>query len=442
MKRTVRTESLLWTQWEETLHKRRNRIAVIAAESGASWTFQRLHDTALCWSDRLASFAPGQRIAFRLRNGPAWLALFLGMQRRGLTAVPLDGGLPDEGCCETAWRLEAQALYMSNVWHSLHWKKKEPLAHPGVACLKLTSGSDAHPKEVACRAEHLLADGRQIITSMRLRPADVNLAAIPLGHSYGLGNLVLPLILQGTAMVCAVSHLPRQLLDWIERYKVTVFPAVPALLRVLAALPPGTNMDSMRTVISAAAILPPAVAQAFHQRYGLKVHNFYGSSETGGICYDRTGSASLQGRSVGKPLDGVSVTVKAGRITVRSPAVATRGHHWRVPDTGEWNSRDELVLHGRIGQLANIGGRKVHPLEVEQLLRTLPGVTDASVWLRTAHDHDILAAAVETSWSRPEIEKALACHLPAWKLPRYYIVAAELPRNPRGKLDLAVLRKM
>ena len=51
-------------------------------------------------------------------------------------------------------------------------------------------------------------------------------------------------------------------------------------------------------MISAGAVLPPAVAQAFFERFGVKIHNFYGSSETGGICYDRTGSASLSGRSV------------------------------------------------------------------------------------------------------------------------------------------------
>ena len=93
------------------------------------------------------------------------------------------------------------------------------------------------PKAVECRAEHLLADGRNVIKAMGIRAGDINLAVIPLGHSYGLGNLVMPLILQGTAMVCAGDYVPRQLIEWIGRYRVTVFPAVPALLRVLAALP-------------------------------------------------------------------------------------------------------------------------------------------------------------------------------------------------------------
>jgi acyl-CoA synthetase (AMP-forming)/AMP-acid ligase II len=44
--------------------------------------------------------------------------------------------------------------------------------------------------------------------------------------------------------------------------------------------------------------------------------------------------------------------------------------------------------------------------------------------------------------SRSEIEKALAARLPAWKLPKTYFIARELPRTARGKLDLAALRHL
>ena len=147
------------------------------------------------------------------------------------------------------------------------------------------------------------------------------------------------------------------------------------------------------------------------------------------------------GRSVGKPLDGVTVTVKESRITVASSAVATGKGSWKLGDFGEWNPRGELVLLGRGGRGANIGGKKVHPLEVERVLRALPGVTDAVVWSQQRQGRDLLAAAVETTHSRAGIEQALAKHLPLWKLPKTYIVARELPRTMRGKLDLAALTR-
>jgi acyl-coenzyme A synthetase/AMP-(fatty) acid ligase len=440
----ARPEGLLWSHWMAGQKRLQNKIVLIDAAKNVSWTAHTLTEAAISFSEHLLRYGVGERIAFRLPNGLEWFALFLALQRAALAAVPLDGGTPVEGCLEIARRLGARALYLDGEFRSLG-KGPATLAaarNKKCCCVKITSGGGALAKVVECRAEHLLADGRQVARTMGIRANDLNLAVIPLSHSYGMGNLVLPLIAQGTAMVCAADYVPRQLIEWIGRYRVTVFPAVPALLRVLAALPPAKEkLDSLRTVISAGAVLAPAVAQAFFAKYGVKVHNFYGSSETGGICYDRTGSASLTGRSVGKPLAGVSVTVKAGRVTVESPAVAARGGRWRLNDFGEWNGRGELVLLGRAGQEANIGGKKVHPLEVERVLRALPGVTDAAVWSRQSQGRDLLAAGVETACSRAEIERALATRLPAWKLPKTWFIARELPRTARGKLDLAALKQ-
>jgi acyl-coenzyme A synthetase/AMP-(fatty) acid ligase len=430
---------LLWQCWANFQSRQPNNIVVIDAGKDKACSASALTESALDFAGDLARYEPGQCIAFRLPNGAEWFALFLALQRAGLTAIPLDGGMPVEGCVETARRLGARALYLDGEFQSLGKRTSTP-KRSTTCCIKITSGTGALPKAIECRAEHLLADGRNIIRTMGIRAGDTNLAAIPLGHSYGLGNLVLPLLMQGTAVVCAEDYLPRQLLEWIERYRVTVFPAVPALFRVLATLPAAGKIDSLRTAISAGALLSPAVAQDFFARYGRKIHNFYGSSETGGICYDRTGSASLTGRSVGKPLAGVTVEVKAGRITVSSPAVATRGGRWHLGDFGEWNQRGELVLLGRAGNGANIGGKKVHPLEVERVLRALPGVSDAAVWLDQSNGRDLLAAGVETAHYRAQIEQALAAQLPAWKLPKTYVILREFPRTARGKIDLAALK--
>jgi acyl-CoA synthetase (AMP-forming)/AMP-acid ligase II len=121
--------------------------------------------------------------------------------------------------------------------------------------------------------------------------------------------------------------------------------------------------------------------------------------------------------------------------------VATSSGRWRLNDFGEWNARGELTLLGRAGHGANIGGKKVHPLEIERVLRALPGVTDASVWLAHSNGRDLLAAAVETLQMQPQIEQALAAMVPAWKLPKLFVVMREFPRTARGKVDVAVLRE-
>jgi acyl-CoA synthetase (AMP-forming)/AMP-acid ligase II len=435
----MKRESQLWTTWCATARRGPRRVAVIHAASGVSCTAAALTEQAVAFAERLNDFGLGQRVAFQMPNGAAWLAFFLALQKQGLAAMPLDNGLPAEGCLELSRRLRARAFLNGKELQEI--AAKAPGERSRSCCIKITSGSTDVPKAIACRAEHLLADGRQVVATMGIRPRDRNLAAVPLGHSYGLGNLVMPLILQGTSLVCAGEFLPRQLVEWIGRHAVTVFPSVPAIFRVLASLPPGARMTGLRTAISAGAMLSPEVARAFHARFGIRIHNFYGSSETGGISYDRSGLASLEGRSVGKPLRGVSITVTGGRITVTSPAVATRTGRWRLGDRGEWNTRGELVLLGRVGREANIGGKKVHPLEVERVLRSVPGVNDVEVWLEHRQGRDLLAAAIETSLARTKIEHALAGKLPAWKWPGIYFLAAQLPRTARGKLDRALIKK-
>ena len=77
---------------------------------------------------------------------------------------------------------------------------------------------------------------------------------------------------------------------------------MPALLRLLTEVDVDRRpWRRVRLVISAGAVLPAEVAQRFQARCGRKIHNFYGSSETGGIAYDRTGEATRDGRSVGRP---------------------------------------------------------------------------------------------------------------------------------------------
>lgn len=428
----------LWKQWEKTSQSVGDKVVLVDAATQATWTAHDLSRLVEKFSVELSNYPSGVKIGFRL-SGSTGIALFLALQKAGLVAVPFDVGMPKTGCRELAKRLRVHALYWDGTFHTFEGPCDK---ERNSSYFKITSGSsEGHPKIIKCRAEHLLADGRQVINGMGMRPVDRHLAVIPLGHSYGLGSLVMPLILQGATLVYADQFVPRQLIEWINRFHITVFSGVPALFRTLAALPGSESISSVRLVVSAGAPLQPQVVRNFFDRYSVKIHNFYGSSETGGICYDRTGSASLTGRSLGKPLDGVNVSLQRGKIVVKSPAVATSDGQWVLPDEGEWNGRKELVLLGRCGENANIGGKKVHPVEVERVLRIMPSVSDVGVWVLRGNGRDYLAAAVETKLSQAEIDHYLASCLPSWKIPKLYFIAPELPRSVRGKLDSALLRQ-
>jgi acyl-coenzyme A synthetase/AMP-(fatty) acid ligase len=277
---------------------------------------------------------------------------------------------------------------------------------------------------------------------MGIRAGDLNLAAIPLGYSYGLGNLVVPLLAQGTALVCASSALPQSLAADVARFKPTVFPTVPPVLRALASSDvPARALSSLRLVISAGSALAPEVARCFAAKFNRRVRGFYGTSETGGIAFDRTGAATLAGRSVGLPLRGVTIrTSRPGRIAVTSAAVLGPGR-FSPPDRAKLGRNGELILLGRTDRVVKIAGRRVDLAEIERALRATPGIREAFAHALEG-PKTLLAAAVETELAATEVRRLLKDRLAPWKVPGRLVALEKFPVTERGKVDNPRLRQL
>jgi len=211
------------------------------------------------------------------------------------------------------------------------------------------------------------------------------------------------------------------------------------------------------------AKLPAATGEAFHQQFGVKIHGFYGTTETGGICYD-AGEAVDVGDRVGRPLLGVTLSLipetdiapPAGRVHVRSAAVG-HGYIGGESDdfvdggflTGDIASLDdgELTLRGRVSAFINVAGRKVQPEEVEAVLRRMPGVADARV-LGAAdprRGQQVAACIVVTGERKPdivEVRQFCARWLAPHKIPRLIVFVDSIPLTPRGKTDRAALEEL
>jgi long-chain acyl-CoA synthetase len=321
--------------------------------------------------------------------------------------------------------------------------------------LKLTSGSTRAPKATRTTEAQLVADCRHIIEAMTIRPADVQIAAIPLSHSYGLGNLLLPLLLQGTACVLRESFVPQLLPADARRFGVGVFPGVPFMFEYLLDHPPPDGWPpTLQRLVSAGAPLAPATIRSFHDRFGLKIHSFYGSSETGGIAFD--GDDTIEsGGTVGHPLPGVTITVRDSRIHVRSDAVSS-GYvdepsdafvdgGFVTGDCGEWDAQGRLVLRGRVSSFVNVAGRKVQPDEVEAVLRSMPGVADVRVVAApdVRRGQQIVACIVAnasvSAITTLSMRRYCARRLASYKIPRAIVFIERIPLNARGKTDRAAL---
>jgi acyl-CoA synthetase (AMP-forming)/AMP-acid ligase II len=422
--------------------------------------------------------APGTLVGLAAANGPGFLASFLALRRAGLAVLLLDAQTPETEARRILRALGASALLRCPAgwpqgpddWSMTESPGEEtttplsaifpaslpelfPETFPDIAVVKLTSGSTGAPRGIATSAEALMADDSALTASMGLSRQDRLLTTLPLSHSYGLSSLAIPALVRGAVLAIPEESSVYDPFVTAERTGATFFPTVPAYLDALVRMSePPARPACLRLVITAGAPLSAATSARFRERFGLPVHVFYGSSECGGICYDREGGAAERG-TVGAPLEGVRVTLEEGVVTVQSPAVSLgylpdgderlAGGRFRAGDLAVWQD-GELALRGRVDDLVNIKGKKVNPREVEAILRGLAGVDDAAVLgVPLPAGGEVLRAVVACPPGRLTAGEVVAwcrSHLSAHKVPRSVILVEALPRNARGKLDRAGLR--
>lgn len=323
----------------------------------------------------------------------------------------------------------------------------------GLALLKTTSATTGAARGAAFTEEQIAADADNIAATMGLRVDWPNVAVISVAHSYGFSNLILPLLLHGIPLIAARSPLPEELRHAATLAPDITLPAVPAMWRAwheAAVIPP-----NVRLAISAGAPLPLPLERDIFQQTGVKVHNFYGATECGGIAYDATALPRPDGSCVGTPMANVALsTNEDGCLVVQGRAVGEC--YW--PDAapslapGRYVTSDLaeirngfVHLRGRAGDLINVAGRKVSPETVERALQSHPAVRECLVFGAPAPEAErgdrVVACVVARADTTPAaLMEHLLAQLPAWQLPRDWHFVETLAPNQRGKLSRAEWR--
>jgi long-chain acyl-CoA synthetase len=467
-----------------TCRDRRSAVAIQALTDGRSITFGDVYDqyAAIVRAFEQLHIPRGAPVVTRVGNHPTFFPLVAASMAAGLALVAL-GEATDEETAAVITRCGAVAVVTDKplpiavanraaMGHGLDIVTTGPRRHAAVygesVVLKLTSGSTDVPKAAIASARHLVNDGRHIIDAMGIGADDINLACLPLSHSYALGNIVMPLLLQGTAVALRQSFNPLQFINDVEATAATVFPGVPVMFDRFRALAFTRLPPRLRLLITAGARVDAATVAWVHQHLGRKVHSFYGSSETGGITYDDSDDLT-DSSHVGRPLPDTRVEIRdpdaagSGRIFVTGTAVArayagaASGHAvdgvvdgfvddgFLTSDVGRFDDHGRLVMTGRVSMTVNVAGKKVDPAEVERVLTELPGVSAARV-IGIACDHrgqQLVAFVVSaTEWSAVSLRRECARLLSPHKIPRRFIFLDAFPIDARGKMDRRALEAL
>ncbi|MET0306945.1 MAG: class I adenylate-forming enzyme family protein [Solirubrobacterales bacterium] len=329
-----------------------------------------------------------------------------------------------------------------------------------------SSGSTGRPKLVP-RTHGQCAAEAALYAELGMTTEDTILSAVPLFHTYGMGACIFGGAVSGATVVILEDPHPfllrrHRALELLEAEQVTVFPGVPFNFRLMAEAPAGGDLSSLRLCFSAGTALPRPSFEAFGERFGILVRQLYGSTETGIISANMSDDPVATFESVGAPLGAVEVEIvddegesmpvgELGEVTVKSPA-ATNGYAemdepnrqafrdgwYFTGDLGRLDDDGMLHLAGRKKLLIEIGGYKVDPIEVQDVVEAHPSVEEAivvGVPGKVEGEEAIKAVAVPNE-DCEERELIAFCRerLANFKVPQVVEFRDEIPKSPLGKI--------
>ena len=338
-----------------------------------------------------------------------------------------------------------------------------------------TGGTTGHPKAVTLAHSNLIAQAWQLSHWSRGHHGEETiLAVLPFFHSYGLSTSVMMGVAMGATLVLHHRFRPASVVRLIESHRPTIFLAVPAMLAALNhdVLGEGDHdLSSLRTVMSGGAPLPAAVADEFRKHTAAHVVEGYGLSEAGPVTHVGPLDGTAISGTIGLPIPDTDARVvdplsgnelgpnTVGELLVRGPQVMLG--YWENPEatadvirdgwlhTGDLACCDEqgfFKIVDRIKDLIITSGFNVYPADVEEVLRTYPGVKDVAVVGVPDEDRGEVVKAVlvlesPKEFHRRPFDEFTRQKLAAHKRPRIIEVQeGDLPRNFLGKVLRRQLR--
>lgn len=292
---------------------------------------------------------------------------------------------------------------------------------------------------------------------------------IPLFHIYGMTTSMNGPVLSGSTMLIMAKFDINELMRIIDKYKPNLFMGVPAMYGAIA-MREGHNYDlsSIKACVSGSAPLPSAIKEKFEQITGGKLVEGYGLSEASPIVCINPILGKVKTGSIGVPISDTDIKIIdpetkeeilepgiVGELVVKGPQVM-QGYWGRSDETelvlkdgwlrtGDLVSRDEegyIYIADRLKDMIIMGGEKIYPRELEDLLYTHPAVREVAVIgvphpLRGEVPKAYVALKEGAAATEKELKNFCAERLSKFKVPKIEFIDA-LPRNSVGK----VLRRM
>ena len=346
-----------------------------------------------------------------------------------------------------------------------------------VAVLQYTGGTTGVSKGAMLTHHNLVSAAEIAATTLPMSETDIHLAVLPLFHIFGMtGAMNGPLCRGGTIVLLPRFDLD-EVIKSIEKDKVTVFCGVPTMYVAINHHPKVSKFDlrTVRLAFSGGAPLPVAVSRQFNQLTGGTLVEGYGLTESAAVGstnpfrdgQPREGSIGLPFPSTDAKvvsLDNPDETLGVGgvgELAIKGPQVM-KGY-WNNQKETELVLRDGWLLTGDVARMdddgffyivdrkkdmVSVGGLKVYPREVEEVLFEHPAVKEAAVigvpdkyMGETVKAFVVLKDPSDKATAQESILEFCGSRLAKYKVPHYVEFVPELPKTLVGKVLRRKLRE-
>lgn len=465
-----------------------DKVALISGD--IEITYSQLWDYCLCAAEKLKQdyhLKKGDRVILSAVGNIEFVYAYFGVHIAGGICVPID---PDTN--QTRFEYIEKSTTPVCVMGSLHNVKKETIPFTDVvngtskasyvapeqsqvADILFTTGTTGAPKGVALSYNNLSAAARNINAFIGNTSSDVELLALPVSHSFGLGRLRCSLSKGATVVMLGTFANVKKFFKEMARCQVTMFAMVPAswgFIKKMSGKYIGKFAEQLKFIEIGSSFMPVEDKELLMSLLpNTRICMHYGSTEASRSAFMEFHTYKDNLLSIGKASPNVEIKIFTSHGTPAALGeegeVCVKGEHvtcsywnesperfasdfydgyFRTGDCGTMDAEGNIYLKSRIKEMINVGGKKVSPMEVEDILNTIPGIKE-SACIGIPDPGIVLGEVVKAfivtddNLSDEEIMQQLRPQLEVYKLPVEIERINAIPKTGSGKIQRLSLKK-
>lgn len=479
-------------------------VALKDGETGREYTYRDLYQASHIGADLLKrefGVQSGDRIAILSTNELEYVALFFAAQRLGAILVPVNYRLTPREVEHIVRDCEPKLIVFQKEFGPLIQELSPDLrsqqlllqgpdsfadrlrtrdfvdvgfqSSPDSPCMIIyTSGTTGAPKGAVLSQQMLFWNSVNTTLRLNLSQQDRTVIFLPFFHTGGWNVLTTPFFHRGAQIILLKKFEAEKILELCEKEQATILFGVPTTMDMMARSPRFSeiSLKSLRYAIVGGEPMPVDLIRIWHEK-GIAIRQGYGLTEFGPNVFSLNEQDAI--RKIGsigfpnfyidaKAVDETGTPVgprEIGELVLRGPMAMTG--YWRNPQatsetivdgwlhTGDLVRQDEegyFYVVGRKKDMYKSGGENVYPAELEQVLRSHPGVREVAVigvpdekWGEVGQ---AFVVKDDETLAIEHLQDHCVKNLAKFKIPKHFVFMPELPKGDSGKILKKTLRDL